>query len=45
MGNTITKYVLIGFHEEQSIASPIGAFMLARGVSKRRKVPNTLANY
>ena len=41
MGNTITKYVLIGFHEEQSIASPIGAFMLARGVSRRRKVPNS----
>ena len=35
----ITKCLLIGFREEQSKASLIGAFMLARGVSRRRKVP------
>ena len=33
----------IGFREEQSNASLIGAFMLARGVSRRRKVQ--IANF
>ena len=39
LGNPETKCLLIGFREEQSKASLIGAFMLARGVSRRRKVP------
>ena len=30
--------LLVGFREEQSKASLIGAFMLPRGVSRRRKV-------
>ena len=38
MGNPETNCLLIGFREEQSTASLIGAFMLARGVSRRRKV-------
>ena len=38
LGNPETKCLLIGFREEQSKASLIGAFMLARGVSRRRKV-------
>ena len=37
LGNPETKCLLIGFHEDQSKASLIGAFMLARGVSKRHK--------
>ena len=36
---TLKQSVLfIGFREEQSKASLIGAFMLARGLSRRRKV-------
>ena len=38
LGNPETKCLLIGFREEQSKASLIGAFMLARGVSRRRNV-------
>ena len=37
-GEPRTKCLLIGVREEQSKASLIGAFMLARGVSRRRKV-------
>ena len=37
-GNPETKCLLIGFHEEQSKASLIGAVILARGVSRCRKV-------
>ena len=37
LGNPETKCLLIGFREEKSNASLIGAFMLARGVSRRRK--------
>ena len=37
MGNPETKCLLIGFREEQSKASLIGAFMLEQGVSRRRK--------
>ena len=36
--NPETKCLLIDFREEQSKASLIGAFMLARAVSRRRKV-------
>ena len=43
MGNPETNSLLIGFREEQSKASLIGAFMLARGVSRRRKVQ--IANF
>ena len=42
-GDPETKCLLIGFREEQSKASLIGAFMLARGVSRRRKVQ--IANF
>ena len=35
---TLTNCLLIGFREEQSKASVISAYMLAREVSKRRKV-------
>ena len=38
LGNPETKCLLIGFREEQSKASLIGAFMLALRVSRRRKV-------
>ena len=38
LGNPEAKCLLIGFREEQSNASLIGAFMLARGVSRLRKV-------
>ena len=38
LGNPETKCLLIGFRKEQSNASLIGVFMLARGVSRRRKV-------
>ena len=41
LGNPETKCLLIGFREEQSKASLIGAFMLARGVSRRSKVQIT----
>ena len=34
LGNPETKCLLIGFREEKSNASLIGAFMLARGVSR-----------
>ena len=43
LGNPETKCLLIGFREEQSKASLIGAFMLARGVSRRRKAQ--IANF
>ena len=43
LGNPETDCLLIGFREEQSKESPIGAFMLARGVSRRRKVQ--IANF
>ena len=43
LGNPKTKCLLIGFHEEQSKASLIGAFMVARGVSRRRTVQ--IANF
>ena len=39
-GNPETNCLLIGFREEQSKVSLISAFMLARGVTRRRKVPN-----
>ena len=42
-GNPETKCLLIGFWEEQSKASLIDTFMLARGVSRRRKVQ--IANF
>ena len=43
MGNPETKCPLIGFREEQPKASLIGAFMLARELSRRRKVQ--IANF
>ena len=43
LGNPEAKCLLIGFREEQSKASVIGAFMLAREVSRRRKVQ--IANF
>ena len=42
-GDPEIKCLLIGLREEQSKASVIGAFMLARGVSRRRKVQ--IANF
>ena len=42
-GNPETRCLLIGFREEQSKAPLIGAFMLAGGVSRRRKVQ--IANF
>ena len=38
LGKPETKCLFTGFREEQCKASLIGAFMLARGVSRRRKV-------
>ena len=43
LGNPETRGLLIGFREEQSKASLIGAFMLARGLTRRRKVQ--IANF
>ena len=42
-GSPEAKCLLVGFREEQSKASLIGAFMLAWGVSRRRKVQ--IANF
>ena len=43
LGNPEAKCLLIGFREEQSKESLIGAFMFAQGVSRRSKVQ--IANF